>query len=145
MCIVQWSLFLLAKITIFGGRSEFDVDGGVLASFQYEYDLVKHGQAKAAREELYSLGGGFLFEYGKRLSGGAYYGYPLKASTGTATKCRLPSPSWRLQVRARYATLWKLPAASLPPTACRRVWLRSTQPQQRERLEAAARCCTFGE
>lgn len=119
-----------SKMTTFGGmysvrgyeESAIVADGGILASFQYEYDLVKHGQAKAAREneprertpslrkfaplvffdygrakvkdsvpgenareELYSLGGGFLFEYGKRLSGGAYYGYPFKASTGTAT------------------------------------------------------------
>lgn len=119
-----------AKMTTFGGmytvrgyeESAVVADGGILASFQYEYDLVKHGQAKAAREgtprdsaptlrklapvaffdygkadmrssvagedptqELYSVGGGLLFEYGKSLSGGAYYGYPLKATTGTAT------------------------------------------------------------
>ena len=120
-----------SKMTTFGGmysvrgytESAIVADGGILASFQYEYDLVKHGQAEAARgeqpreetaptlrklapvaffdygradtrdsvageddrEELYSVGGGLLFEWGKSLSGGAYYGYPLKATTGTPT------------------------------------------------------------
>jgi hemolysin activation/secretion protein len=119
-----------SKMTTFGGmysvrgytESAIVADGGILASFQYEYDLVKHGQAQAVREgqpreaaptlrkfapvaffdygradkrdslssengreELYSVGGGFLVEYGKSLSGGVYYGYPLKAATGTAT------------------------------------------------------------
>jgi hemolysin activation/secretion protein len=119
-----------AKMTTFGGmytvrgyeESAIVADGGVLASFQYEYDLIKRDQAKAAREgtprdktprlrklapvaffdygrartedavpgeksreELYSVGGGLLFEYGESFSGGAYYGYPLKAATGTAT------------------------------------------------------------
>lgn len=117
-----------AKMTTFGGmysvrgykESAVVADGGVLASFQYEYDLVKHSQAKLAakreprektpklrklaplvffdygradiksavageksRQELYSVGIGVLAEWGKNLSGGVYYGYPLKKTSTT--------------------------------------------------------------
>jgi hemolysin activation/secretion protein len=117
-----------AKMTTFGGmytvrgykESSIVADGGVLASFQYEYDLVKHSRAKLAakgepqektnklrklaplvffdygradiryavdgeksRQELYSVGTGILLEWGKHLSGGIYYGHPLKETSTT--------------------------------------------------------------
>jgi hemolysin activation/secretion protein len=117
-----------AKMTTFGGmytvrgysESGIVADGGILASVQYEYDLVKHSQAKLAKkgepqgkpkslrklaplvffdygranikdavagekshQELYSVGTGLLCEWGKYLSGGIYYGYPLKATSTT--------------------------------------------------------------
>jgi len=117
-----------AKMTTFGGmytvrgykESAIVADGGVLASVQYEYDLVKHSQSKLAtkgepqentkklrklaplvffdygranikdavagekaHQELYSIGTGILVEWGKYLSGGIYYGYPLKATSTT--------------------------------------------------------------
>lgn len=119
-----------AKMTTFGGmytvrgyeESAIVADGGVLASFQYEYDLVKRDQAAQAEEdqprdrepaikrlaplaffdygradikdtvagekavqELYSVGAGILFELNNNLSGGVYYGYPLKEAQGTRT------------------------------------------------------------
>ncbi len=118
-----------AKMTTFGGmytvrgydESAIVADGGILASVQYEYDIVKHNEAKLAKkgepqekteklrklaplvffdygraqmkdavagekphEELYSIGTGILFEWGKHLSGGVYYGYPLKATSTTS-------------------------------------------------------------
>ena len=117
-----------AKMTTFGGmytvrgysESAIVADGGILASVQYEYDLVKHSEAKLAKkgepqgkpkslrklaplvffdygranikdavvgekshQELYSVGTGLLVEWGKYLSGGIYYGYPLKATSTT--------------------------------------------------------------
>ena len=117
-----------AKMTSFGGmytvrgyrESEIVADGGVLASLQYEYDIVKHNQAELAlqgqerekapklrklaplvffdygraniidsvpgehsQKELYSVGTGMLFEWGKYLSGGLYYGLPLNETTST--------------------------------------------------------------
>ena len=108
-----------AKMTTFGGmysargydENVIIADGGVLASFQYEYDLVRRAMTKGetaekapklrklaplvffdygraemknavagehSQQELYSVGGGVLAEWGKHLSGGAYYGVPLK-------------------------------------------------------------------
>ncbi len=118
-----------AKMTTFGGmytvrgydESAIVADGGILASVQYEYDIIKHNEAKLAKkgepqgnpkglrklaplvffdygraqtkdavagekshEELYSIGTGILYEWGKHLSGGVYYGYPLKTTSKTS-------------------------------------------------------------
>lgn len=120
-----------AKMTSFGGMytvrgykdSEVVADGGILASVQYEYDLVKHGQAELAakgepqdkanqlrklaplvfvdygrskmkdtvagersHEQLCSVGTGVLFEVGKYISGGLYYGHPLKTTSTTTDR-----------------------------------------------------------
>ncbi|MCK5000441.1 MAG: ShlB/FhaC/HecB family hemolysin secretion/activation protein [Anaerohalosphaera sp.] len=112
-----------AKMTTFGGmysvrgynESIIVADGGVLASLQYEYDLVKKNQlvnpdyklsqnrkplfkkiapvaffdygradtkdsvaGEYDEQELYSVGGGIVWEKNDNVSGGVYYGYPLK-------------------------------------------------------------------
>ncbi|MFC1793427.1 ShlB/FhaC/HecB family hemolysin secretion/activation protein, partial [Planctomycetota bacterium] len=66
-----------AKMTSFGGMysirgyDEYEVvaDGGILASIQYEYDLVRHNQAVEAEaiasEELKKLAPLVFFDYGK--------------------------------------------------------------------------------
>ena len=66
-----------AKMTSFGGMysvrgyDEYEVvaDGGILASIQYEYDLVRHNQAieaeTIASEELKKLAPLVFFDYGK--------------------------------------------------------------------------------
>jgi hemolysin activation/secretion protein len=66
-----------AKMTSFGGMytvrgyEEYEIvaDGGILASIQYEYDLVRHSQAvepkKAVNEELKKLAPLAFFDYGQ--------------------------------------------------------------------------------
>ena len=66
-----------AKMTSFGGMysvrgyDEYEIvaDGGILASIQYEYDLVRHSQAvepeTIANEELKKLAPLAFFDYGK--------------------------------------------------------------------------------
>ena len=107
------------------GYDEYEVvaDGGILASAQYEFDLVKYNQSSRIDESepgsvqadrfrlkklaplafidygrsriedpiigerkhrtLFSVGIGTIFELGDNLSGGIYYGYPLKATDET--------------------------------------------------------------
>jgi hemolysin activation/secretion protein len=66
-----------AKMTSFGGMytvrgyEEYEIvaDGGILASIQYEYDLVRHNQAveptKIANQELKKLAPLAFFDYGR--------------------------------------------------------------------------------
>ena len=66
-----------AKMTSFGGMysvrgyDEYEIvaDGGILASVQYEYDLVRHGQAvekkTAANDDLRKLAPLAFFDFGR--------------------------------------------------------------------------------
>ncbi len=78
--IVPNARMVPAKATIFGGmysvrgyrESGIVADGGILASIQYEYDLVKHGAVEGIKEasknevyELRKLAPLVFFDYGK--------------------------------------------------------------------------------